>query len=363
MSVEFEIEGRALGEFRPTYFIADIGANHDGSLARALELIDAAARAGADAAKFQNFHADRIVSQRGFERLGNIAHQAAWKKSVYETYEDAQIAEEWTTSLRDACTRAGIAYFTSPYDVESVDLVDPFVDAYKIGSGDITFDELLRYIAGKGKPLLLATGASTYDDVERAVGILRAAAPPGTPLCVMQCNTNYTGDLENFKYVNLNVLKTYAAAFPDALLGLSDHTPGLATALGAVALGARVIEKHFTDDNARVGPDHGFAMTPATWREMVDRTRELEYALGGTEKAVESNERQSAVVQRRALHAARRILAGEVIDAAAIAALRPCPAGAIPPTARRLVEGARAARDYEAGDRFSFEDWPAGLRA
>ncbi len=362
MSVEFEIEGRAIGERHPTYFIADIGANHDGRIERALDLIQLAAEAGADAAKFQNFHADRIVSQRGFERLGNMAHQAAWTKSVYQTYEDAQIAEEWTTVLRAACTRAGIAYFTSPYDVESVDLVDPFVGAYKIGSGDITFDDLLRYVARKGKPLLLATGASTFEDVARAVGVLRGAAPGGTPLCVMQCNTNYTGDKDNFNYVNLNVLKTYAAAFPDALLGLSDHTPGPATALGAVALGARVIEKHFTDDNARVGPDHGFAMTPASWREMVDRTRELERALGGEDKVVEANERESAIVQRRALYAARRIVAGEVIDAAAIAALRPCPAGAIPPSARHALEGSRAHRDYEIGDRFSFDDWPQNGR-
>jgi N-acetylneuraminate synthase len=173
----------------------------------------------------------------------------------------------------------------------------------------------------------------------------------------MQCNTNYTGSIENFQHVNLRVLQTYGVLFPDAVLGLSDHTPGHATALGAVALGARVIEKHFTDDNSRPGPDHAFAMTPAAWREMVERTRELESALGDTCKVVEENERQSAVVQRRALRATRKIAAGEVIDTEAIAALRPCPPGGIPPNERFLVDGALAARDYEAGDLFAYDDW------
>ena len=285
----FLIEGRAVGEKNPTYFIADIGANHDGRLDRALKLIKLAAEAGANAAKFQNFHADRIVSRRGFARLGSTAHQAAWKKSVYETYEDAEVAEEWTSLLREACTSAGIAYFTSPYDFESVDLVDRFVDAFKIGSGDITYTEMLRYIARKGKPILLATGASSLADVIDAVAVIREATLAGTPMCLMQCNTNYTGSIENFQHVNLRVLQTYGVLFPDAVLGLSDHTPGHATALGAVALGARVIEKHFTDDNSRPGPDHAFAMTPAAWREMVERTRELESALGDTCKVVEEN--------------------------------------------------------------------------
>ena len=128
----------------------------------------------------------------------------------------------------------------------------------------------------------------------------------------MQCNTNYTGSIENFRHIHLNVLRTYRALFPDAVLGLSCHTPGHATVLGAVALGARVVEKHFTDDTRRDGPDHAFSMTPATWREMVDRTRELEYALGSAEKNVCGNEQETVVVQRRCLRAARDLAAGTV---------------------------------------------------
>lgn len=354
---EFTIEGRKLGAEAPTYFIADIAANHDGDLSRALRLIDLAAAAGADAAKFQNFHADRIVSKVGFERVGNTAHQATWKKSVVDVYKDAEISEDWTQSLRDHCTKAGIAYFTSAYDAESVDLVDRHVEAYKIGSGDITFTPLLRYVASKGKALFLATGASTLQDVIEAVETIHASAPAGTPLCVMQCNTNYTGSLENFRYVALNVLKTYALLFPDALLGLSDHTPGHATTLGAVALGARVIEKHFTDDTNRSGPDHAFSLTPAAWRDMVDRTRELEYALGSSEKRIESNESSSAVVQRRSLYAKRAIAAGSRIGPDDIEALRPCPEEGIPPTRADLLIGAIAPRGYSAGDAFALGDW------
>jgi N-acetylneuraminate synthase len=147
----------------------------------------------------------------------------------------------------------------------------------------------------------------------------------------MQCNTNYTGSLENFRYVNLNVLKSFALRYPGMVLGLSDHTPGHAAVLGAVAFGARIIEKHFTDDNSRTGPDHAFALNPATWRDMVDRTRELELALGDGVKRVEDNERDTIVVQRRCLRLKQDLPAGSVVSADHLEALRPAPAGAFAP--------------------------------
>lgn len=353
----FHIGNRVIGPDAPTYFIADIAANHDGDLERAKRLIELAKEAGADAAKFQNFQAPKIVSRTGFDRLGGqLAHQAAWKKSVYDVYKDAEVRKEWTPTLRAHCDAVGIEYFTSPYDIESIDLVDPYVRAYKIGSGDITFTDVLEHMAGKGKPLLLATGASSLEDVIEAMATLRRVAP-AAPLCLMQCNTNYTGQLENFRFIQLNVLRTYAVLFPDVVLGLSDHTPGHATTLGAVALGARVIEKHFTDDNGREGPDHPFSMNPATWREMVDRTRELELALGTTEKRIEENERQSAIVQRRALYAARSIHAGESIRDDHLEALRPAPEHSIPPNRRTHVVGLKAPRNYEPGDILLWTDW------
>jgi sialic acid synthase SpsE len=343
-----QIADRWVGGSNPTYFIADISANHDGQLSRAKDLIFQAAEAGADAAKFQNFRAPKIVSDLGFRSLGGqVSHQAKWRKSVFEVYQGASIPFEWTPELKQACDAAGIHYFSSPYDFEAVDMLDPLVPAHKIGSGDITWPEMLRYIAGKGKPVLLATGASSIGDVQRAVDTILAVNPR---LVLMQCNTNYTASLENFEHIHLNVLRTYATMYPGLVLGLSDHTPGHATVLGAVALGARAVEKHFTDDNAREGPDHPFSMTPSTWRDMVDRTRELESALGSPDKRVAENEKDTVVVQRRCLRAARAIHAGDRLTRAMIDVLRPAPEGSIAPYEIEAVIGTAASADIPAGE-------------
>lgn len=327
--MNIQIGNHTIGENHPTYFIADISANHDGSLERARMLIHLAKEAGADAAKFQNFRAPQIVSDYGFKSMGGqISHQANWKKSVFEVYADASIPFEWTPILKDECDQVGIDYFSSPYDFDAVDMLEPFVPAYKIGSGDITWPEILEYMARKGKPIILSTGASDIGDVQRAVHIIQ---PINSQLVVMQCNTNYTASLENFDHIHLRVLETYRLMFPDVILGLSDHTSGHATVLGAVALGARVVEKHFTDDTSRVGPDHPFSMTPATWRDMVDRTREIERALGSADKVVGGNEQQTVIVQRRCLRAARDIRAGETVTREMIDVLRPAVPGAILP--------------------------------
>ncbi|HQL38162.1 MAG TPA: N-acetylneuraminate synthase family protein, partial [Anaerolineaceae bacterium] len=151
--MEIKIGNHVLGESHPTYFIADIAANHDGSLDRARQLIHLAARAGADAAKFQNFQAPKIVSDYGFRTMGGQqSHQSKWKKSVFEVYQGASIPFEWTPILKETCKEAGIDYFSSPYDFEAVDYLDPFVPAHKIGSGEIDWLEALEYIARKGKP-------------------------------------------------------------------------------------------------------------------------------------------------------------------------------------------------------------------
>jgi N-acetylneuraminate synthase len=177
-------------------------------------------------------------------------------------------------------------------------------------------------MAATRKPLFAATGASNMDDVVRLMEVLR---PMRTPVCLMQCNTNYTGSRENFAHIHLNVLRSYARMFPEAVLGLSDHTPGHATVLGAVALGARAVEKHFTDDCSRAGPDHGFSLDPSTWREMVERTRELELALGGSEKQVAENERDTVVLQRRSIRVTRDLPAGHVLTRTDVEVLRPAP--------------------------------------
>jgi len=345
--MDFKIRNRWVGDKYPVYFIADIGANHDGSLERAKELVHLAKQAGADAAKFQNFQAPKIVSDVGFRTMGGRqSHQARWKKSVFEVYQGASIPFEWTTELKAVCDEEGIDYFSSPYDFESTDLLDPYVPVYKIGSGEITWPEALEHMAAKGKPVILSTGASNIGEVQKAVHTILRLNPE---LALLQCNTNYTADLDNFNHIHLNVLKTYQMMFPGVVLGLSDHTIGHATVLGAVALGARVIEKHFTDDNSREGPDHAFAMNPETWADMVENTRQLERALGSADKFVTGNERETVIVQRRCLRAARDIQAGETFTREMIDVLRPAPQDAILPYEVARVVGLKAARDIPAG--------------
>ncbi len=333
------------------YFIADIGANHNGSLQKAIDLIHSAKDAGADAAKFQNFQANKIVSKLGFDNMkGKLSHQSKWKKSVFEVYEDASISKDWTSVLKEECNNIGIDYFTSPYDYESVDLVDQYVDLYKIGSGDITWLEIIDYIIQKGKPVLIATGASDMNDVKR---VMNMAMKKTNDLVLMQCNTNYTGSLENFKYCNLNVLKKFSEIYPDIILGLSDHTPGHATALGAIALGARVIEKHYTDDNKQDGPDHAFAMNPKSWREMVDRSYELLLSLGDGVKKIEFNEKQSKIVQRRCLRAAADLKKGHILTKKDIIALRPISDGGIEPYEIKNILGNVLTENINEGEHFT----------
>jgi N-acetylneuraminate synthase len=323
------IDGVCIAMDEPTYFIADIAANHDGNLERAKELICRAKEAGANAAKFQHFKAEGIVSDFGFKSLGQKkSHQALWDKSVFEVYKDASVSTDWTNELKEMCDKVGITFFTSPYDKDLVDHIDPFVPAYKIGSGDITWIDMIEYIASKNKPYLLATGASNFEDVNRAV---QAGLSINSAIALLQCNTNYTGSLENMKYIQLNVLRSYREMYPTMILGLSDHTPGHSTVLGAVALGARIVEKHFTDDKSRSGPDHLFSMDPKDWAEMVDRTRELEVALGSGVKKVEENEANTVVLQRRSIRLNKNKNVGEKISEDDLIYLRPCPADGLAP--------------------------------
>jgi sialic acid synthase SpsE len=355
--MDLKIAEHLIGTAHPTYFIADIAANHDGSLERAKLLIWLAKQAGADAAKFQNFQAPKIVSDYGFTHMNaQVSHQAKWQKSVSEVYAEASIPFEWTPELKATCDDVGIDYFSSPYDFEAIDMLDGYVPAYKIGSGDITWIEAVERIASKGKPVLLATGASDIGDVQRAVQAILNIHPQ---LVLMQCNTNYTAEDGNFYNIHLNVLNTYRNMFPEVVLGLSDHTHGHATVLGAVTLGARVIEKHFTDDNARVGPDHPFAMNPETWAAMVRATRQLERALGSGNKFVAANEQETVIIQRRCLRAAREIEPGEVLTRDMIDVLRPATPGAIPPyeiadviglTALLRIPGGQALRWAQLGE-------------
>ena len=354
------IDGRTIAADQPTYFVADIAANHDGSLDRAKALIRLAKEAGAEAAKFQHFTARTIVSDVGFRRLGSrLSHQADWDDDVYAVYEAASVPAAWTDELRDECDRVGISFFSAPYSLEAVRELAPLMPAIKIGSGDVDWLEEIDLIARQGKPVLLATGAADLRDVQRAVATVLEHTDE---LVLMQCNTNYTADDEaNLDHLNLNVLRTYATLWPDVVLGLSDHTHGSTAVLGAVALGARVVERHFTDDNGREGPDHRFALDPHSWRTMVDDTRRLERALGSPVKTVAPNESETVIVQRRCLRAARDLPAGTRLDRGDLDVLRPAPPGAIRPSALDATVGRVLARDVAQGVELRPEDLaPAG---
>lgn len=343
MGKKIKIGNRLIGDTEPLYFVADIGANHDGDLDRAYKLIEIAKDAGADAAKFQNFQADAIVSKRGFESLGKkLSHQKSWKKSVYKVYEDASLPYEWIPKLKERCDKIGIEYFTSPYDFDSVDIVDPYVSIYKVGSGEITWLKIIEHIARKHKPIMIATGCSEMEDVIRAMHTLLSFT---NDVVLMQCNTNYSACESNIKYINLRVLETYRSHFPNVLLGLSDHTLGYTTVLGSVVLGAVVFEKHFTDDNSREGPDHKFAMTPCLWKEMVQRANELYLALGDGKKRIEENEKESAIVQRRALRYTRQLHANHSLKSNDIIALRPFEKDGIPPFRINEIIGRKLVKD------------------
>lgn len=352
--VEIKIGNKTISNQSKPYFIADIAANHDGNIDRAYRLIELAKECGADAAKFQNFKAETIVSRNGFESLGaQLSHQSSWKKSVFDTYKDASLSDSWSEKLKEKCDEVGIEYMTSPYDFASVDLAEQYVNAYKIGSGDITWTEILEYIAKKEKPVLLATGASDLNDVKRAVEIIQKY---NKQIILMQCNTNYTASDSNFSYINLNVLHTYKELYPESILGLSDHTFGHTTVLGAFTLGARVFEKHFTDDNNREGPDHRFSMNPTSWKFMVKACNELFEALGDGIKRVETNEKDTVNIQRRAFYLQKDIKKGEVLKEEDIFPLRPVKEGAILPFEKSNILGRTLLKDKKKDECLRWED-------
>lgn len=345
--MKFKLGKKLISKNSPVYFIADIAANHDGNIDRAKKLIRLCAKAGADAAKFQHFKAKTIVSRKGFSKIGKLTHQSKWKKSVYEVYDEASINFNWTKILKEECKKNNIDFLTSPYDLDYVDKVKKYISAYKIGSGDITWLEILEKISKKKLPVILSTGAASLDEVKQAVKTIKKN---NKKLILMQCNTNYTNSLDNFKYINLNVIKSYKKIFgEDIILGLSDHTPGHITVLGAVSLGARVIEKHFTDDNHRTGPDHAFSMNFHTWKAMVQDTRLLEQSLGDGIKKIEKNEKQSSLVQKRSIYAKNDIKKNQSFKDNLIV-LRPVLKNHLPANKLSWLKNKKAKTDIKKGE-------------
>lgn len=352
--IEFLLNKKKIGINHPTYFIADIAANHDGNFQKAVDLINTAKESGADAAKFQHFTADTIVSKNTFNKMGTkLSHQKKWKKSVHQVYDEASLKLEWTKKLKKECDKINIDFFTAPYSISLINYVNRYVCAYKAGSGEITWIDSLIAMAKKNKPIIIATGASTLEDVKRAIKSIQIH---NNKICLMQCNTNYTAEEKNLKYINLNVLKNYKKYFPHTVLGLSDHTHGHTTVLGAITLGARMIEKHFTLSNKFEGPDHKFSMNPRTWKEMIKRSRELENSLGSGIKKIEENEKESFMVQRRSIHFNKKIKKNSKIYEKDLIYLRPYLKKSFHPFEKSKIIGKKVNKNFEKGEIILWKD-------
>jgi len=344
-----KIGSKLVGENQPTYFIADIGANFDNDLEKAKKLALAVKKAGADVVKFQTFLADKIVSGPSFAKMNLKGIHGTWKKPINEIFKEVEFPREWHKKLFDYCKKIGIAFTSSPYDFEGVDLLDKIgVDFFKIGSGEITWHEMLEYIAKKNKPMILSTGDSTLAEVDEAVRIIEKTG--NNKLILLQCITNYPSKIES---ANINVLKTYQTAF-DIIAGYSDHSPGDVVVLGSIALGAKVIEKHFTLNKKDKGPDHPHSMEPQEFKQMVEKTRLLEKALGSTRKKVVKEEFETVIVQRRSLHAKRDIKKGEIIKKQDIIELRP--AIGILPKYKSVVIGRKAKKSIKIHEAINWKN-------
>lgn len=297
----FEIRGRTLGPGHPVYFIAEAGSNHNGRLETALELIDVAAGAGADAIKFQTFEAHRL-----YPKSAGTSDYLGLDTPIYDIVEAMEMPREWLPELQARAHAEGLAFISSPFHEEAVALLEPFVDAFKIASYELTHTSLLSTVAAAGKPVFLSTGASTLDEARTAVELLRDAGIDA--LVVMQCTAAYPAPLET---ANVRAVETLAREL-DVLSGLSDHTRDpTAAPMAAAALGAVAIEKHFTLSNDMPGPDHAFAVEPDELERLVQGLRRVEAALGSGVKDVQPAETELRQFARRSLFATRRIEAGE----------------------------------------------------
>lgn len=350
---------KTIGSGYPAYIIAEVGSNFDGDLKRAKQLARLSKDLGADAYKIQNFKAEKIVSNIGFKNL-QVSFQATWDKPVVEVYRAAEFPRKWVKEIAEYCHEIGIDFLSAPYDTEAVDLLEEIgVPAYKIGSGEIDNLEFLSYIAKTGKPIILATGAATMKEIEAAVKVIKRAG--NNQIVILQCVTNYPSPMVD---TNLRAMVTLAEKFGFPV-GFSDHTigkegggddplHGITVPLASVALGGVVIEKHFTDDRTRKGPDHPFAMEPNDLSLMIKAIRALETALGDGKKQLMPSERETVVIQRRGAYATREIRKGELITKESVEFLRP--AIGLRPHEFQEVKGKKARRIITKGEPIKIED-------
>jgi N,N'-diacetyllegionaminate synthase len=339
------IGGRRIGPGAPVYVIAEAGVNHDGDLGRARELVDAAAEAGADAVKFQTFDPRAIVVAGGRpaayqrERAGAEDQQAMLAQVALGAGAFERIAEH----ARDR----GITFLSTPFDEDSAALLARLgVEAYKVGSGELTNLPFLDALGRRGKPMLISTGMADLSEIGAAVTTVRAAG--AGPIALLHCVSSYPTPPEE---ANLRAMDTLREAFPGVVVGYSDHCLGLDVTLAAVARGAELVERHLTLDRSAPGPDHALSLVPEELAELVRRIGIVQSALGDGVKAAQPSERDVMAVARRSLVAARDLRSGAVVTAADVAAKRP--AGGLPPARLAEIIGRRLTHDVAADEQLS----------
>jgi len=339
------------------FIIAEAGSNwRSGTpsrdLAMARALIDVAAEAGADACKFQTYRPETVYVENA--GTSDYLSDAGIKEDIWDIFADLSMPYEMVPKLADYCARRGILFMSTPFSAGDFAAVDPYVKIHKVASYEISHVRLIELAARSGKPMVLSTGASDEDDIEWAVSTFRENN--GTQLAVMQCTARYPASLES---LNLKVVPWLEERF-DVIPGFSDHSRDpLVGPLAAVALGARVIEKHYTLDNRLPGPDHSFALNPAELKAMVQGIRNVELCLGDGSKRVLPDEIELATYARRGVQASRAIAKGDVLEEDVnIAILRPGRQTlGVHPKQLTDIEGRRATREINVGEGIRDGDW------
>lgn len=337
--MKIRIGERWIGDGERTYIVAEAGSNHDGNLDQALELINIAADAGVDAAKFQTFRAATL-----YPRSAGTSDYLGRSQSIYEIVRGLEMPLDWIPRLAARCAERAIAFLSTPFDESSADALIDHVPAFKIASYEMTHHPLVSHVARMGKPLIISTGTADLAEVGDTVEVVRTHGAP--PLVLMQCTASYPATLDS---LNVRAMVTLRERF-GTLVGLSDHSrEALAGPLSAVALGASVIEKHFTLNNRLPGPDHAYALEPPELAALVRSVREVERVLGSGLKAPLPEELELRAFARRSIFTLRAIRAGESLTRENIAVLRCGKLGfGMPPSQYSLLLARRAARDLEA---------------
>lgn len=321
------------------FIIAEAGVNHNGDLNTAKKLIDEASKAGADAVKFQSFKADKLVTKDA-EKASYQKSTTGKEENQYQMLNKLELNYENHKDLIEYCKQKNIMFLSSPFDLESINLLEDLgIDVFKIPSGEITNLPYLEKIGFLGKKTILSTGMSTLGEIEEALTVLKEKG--AGDITVLHCNTEYPTPMED---VNLNAMNTIKNAFK-VKVGYSDHTPGIEVAIAAVALGARVIEKHFTLDKSMEGPDHKASLEPDELKVMVKSIRNIEKALGDGIKIPSRSELKNKDIARKSIVAKSPIKKGQIFSEENLSTKRP--AKGISPMKWYEVIGKVAKRDYK----------------